>query len=112
MKAKKAQMMRFLRKYFAGALGRAWTTWAAQAEPYRLMRRVAKAISMQAARRAWNAWVELREGGAERVRKLELARKALGRLQTPKLSRAFQRWHGVLLERESIYNQMRRVASR
>jgi len=111
LKEQKGTMLKVVR-FFAGGLTKAWTTWKAQLEPFQRLRRAASAFGMQSVHRAWAAWVEATSLGADAARQLQVARKALMRLQHQDLARGWGAWAALVEERDRRLATMRAAYAR
>ena len=108
------EKMRQMRRALASSRpeGKAWNTWKAYVEPYRIIRKAAKALANQPVRKGFNAWVDATMGGEEAQRKKNLMRGFIGRLANMELSRGFTAWKGRVQERADAWNKLKRVTGR
>ena len=109
---KKAKMLKVLRRHFSEGLSKGWNSWVAYVEPFLIMRRAARALANLPVRQAFNSWAGVLDELAEKRRKLDMARNAIGRLANRELSRGFSAWQALVQARHDAWALLDKVTRR
>ena len=103
---------RVLQRHFQSGVSKAWNTWVAYLEPFRIVKRAAKALYNQGIRRAFNSWVEGTKGSGEMQRQRELMRNFAGRLANIDLARGWSSWREFINARAEKWALLEKVSVR
>ena len=105
-------LRRVMQRHFSEGISKAWTTWMAYVEPYKIIKRAASLFLNQDLLKAFNAWTENTSDRGELRRQRDLMQNFVGRLANMELARGWSSWRDYIDARVSAWMSLDRVGRR